>query len=49
MASFFKFTILLFLFSCSTNEKKVEIIQNSDTQIFEKGIKYIEEKNLKKV
>lgn len=47
MASFFKFTILLFLFSCSTNEKKVEIIQNSDTQIFEKGIKYIEEKKFK--
>ncbi len=48
MAYFLKFSfLLLFLFSCSANEKKITIAQEDDKNIFEKGIKLIEEKNLK--
>ena len=47
MAHIFKFTILLILFSCSTNEKKITIAQVDDKNIFKKGIQLIEEKKFK--
>ena len=47
MAYIFKFTILLLLFSCSANEKKITIAQGNDKEIFEKGIQFIEEKKFK--
>tara|TARA_B100001248_G_scaffold202824_1_gene157000 strand:- start:1 stop:795 length:795 start_codon:yes stop_codon:yes gene_type:complete len=47
MTGIFKFIILLILFSCSTNEKKIAVIQENDKEIFEKGIQYIEEKKFK--
>ena len=47
MAYIFKFTILLFLFSCSGNEKKITVAQTDDKSIFEQGIKFIEEKKYK--
>jgi len=42
-----KFIILLFLISCSTNEKEIIIANEDDKKIFEKGIKFIEEKKYK--
>ena len=47
MANIFKFLILLILFSCSTNEKKNIVGLENDKEIFEKGIKFIEEKKFK--
>ena len=44
MVYIFKFIILLLFFSCSTNEKINKTAQEDDKQIFEKGIKYLEEK-----
>ena len=43
----FKLTILLLLFSCSTNEKKIIISQENDKKIFEKGIEFLEQKKYK--
>ena len=42
-----KFIILLFLISCSTNEKEIIMTNEDDKKIFEKGIKFIEEKKYK--
>ena len=47
MTYIFKFLILLLLFSCSTNEKKIAVTQDNDKEIFEKGIQFIEEKKFK--
>ena len=47
MAHIFKLLFLLFLFSCSSNEKKITLHQEDDNKIFEKGIKFIEEKKFK--
>ena len=47
MANIFKYIILLILFSCSTNEKKIQVIQENDKEIFAKGTQYIEEKKFK--
>ena len=47
MAYIFKLVTLLLLFSCSTNEKETTISKVNDKQIFEKGIKLIEEKKFK--
>ena len=47
MAYIFKLITLLLLFSCSTNEKVTTISKVNDQQIFEKGIKLIEEKKFK--
>ncbi len=47
MAYFFKFSVLLFLFLCSANEKKITISQENDKDIYEKGIQFIEEKKFK--
>ena len=47
MAYIFKLVTLLLLFSCSTNEKETTISKVNDKQIFEKGIKLIEEKKIK--
>ena len=47
MAYNFKFLILLLLFSCSTNENKNIVGQENDKEIFEKGIRFIEEKKFK--
>ena len=47
MAYIFKLITLLLLFSCSTNEKETTISKVNDKQIFEKGIKLIEEKKIK--
>ena len=47
MAYIFKLLIFLLLFSCSTNEEKLKIIQENDKEIFEKGIQFIEEKKFK--
>ncbi len=47
MINILKFIIFLFVFSCSTNEKKNLIIQKDDKQIFELGVNYIEEKKYK--
>ncbi len=44
MIYFLKFLILLFLFSCASNEKKIKIVDNNDKQIFEKALRFIEEK-----
>ena len=44
-----KFIILLLLISCSTNEKEIIIANEDDKKIFEKGIKFVEEKNIRKV
>ena len=43
----FKLLLLLLLFSCSTNEKKITDIDKNDKEIFEKGIQLIEEKKFK--
>ena len=43
----FKLTVLLFLFSCSTNENKIVTIQDNDKKLFEKGIQLVEEKKFK--
>ena len=43
----FKLLLLLLLFSCSTNEKQITDIEKNDKEIFEKGIKLIEEKKFK--
>ena len=47
MTNILKFIFFLFVFSCSTNEKKKLNIQEDDKQIFELGINYIEEKKYK--
>ena len=47
MVYIFKFIILLLLFSCSTNEKINKVVQESDKQLFEKGIQFLEEKKFK--
>jgi len=47
MAYIFKLITLLLLFSCSTNEKVNTISKVNDKQLFEKGIKLIEEKKFK--
>ena len=47
MDHIFKFIILLLLFSCSTNEKEITIVQEDDKIIFDKGIQLIEEKKFK--
>lgn len=46
MTYIFKLLILLMLFSCSINEKKI-VDQENDKDIFEKGIQFIEEKKFK--
>ena len=48
MAYIFKFTFLLLLYSCSANEQEIKFAQGDDKNIFEKGIKFIEEKKFKK-
>ena len=47
MAIIFKFLTILFLFSCSTNEKEIIAPEGDDKKIFEKGVQYIEEKKFK--
>ena len=47
MVYIFKFIVLILLFSCSSNEKEILINQENDKEIFEKGIKFIEEKKFK--
>ena len=47
MAYIFKLTILLLFFSCSANEKNISTGQEDEEKIFEKGIKFIEQKKFK--
>ena len=48
MVYFFKFIIFIFLFSCTTIKEKNIVSQEDDKKIFEKGMKFMEEKKFKK-
>ena len=47
MCNFFKYILFIFIFSCSSNDKEIKVVQDNDKLIFEKGVKLIEDKKYK--